>query len=185
MRSSRRIAIAGVGAVALLGSYLAGLQLTGNFHEVVPGEFYRSAQPSAGDIAAYAREYGIRSVVNLRGEEDADWYRDELAASARAGIRHYDFRMAATGEMPTDRALQLIALFEGAPKPILVHCRSGADRTGLASVIYLQRLAGVDEDEAEGQLSIFYGHIGLPFLSPTFAMDDSWEKLETLFGLDS
>ena len=177
-------AIGGTCGVAL-GAYLAVLQLSGNFHEVIPGQFYRSAQPSASDIAQYARQFGIRTIVNLRGPENKDWYRDEIAASAKAGIYHFDFRMAYSGDLSSRDAEEMVKLLRTAPKPILVHCQSGADRTGLASVIYLQQVAGVDEETAEEQLSIRYGHIGLPFLSPTFAMDDSWEHLEKLFGLAS
>jgi protein tyrosine/serine phosphatase len=35
------------------GLYLASLQLGDNFHTVVPGELYRSAQPTAALIAEY------------------------------------------------------------------------------------------------------------------------------------
>jgi len=86
--------------------------------------------------------------------------------------------MSSSSEISTEEAEQLKAIFRDAPKPILIHCRSGADRTGLAAVIYLQQLAGVDEETAEWQLSPLYGHIGIPWLSPTFAMDRAWEMLE-------
>ncbi len=72
-----------------------------------------------------------------------------------------------------------MAILKDAKHPILIHCRSGADRTGLASVIYLAKVAKVDEEVAERQLSVRYGHIGIPLLSPTYAMDESWEALET------
>jgi protein tyrosine/serine phosphatase len=177
----------GAGAAAiLLGGYLGALQLTGNFHEVLPGVLYRSAQPSAADIAAYSREYGIRTIVNLRGEsENSDWYRQEIAAAQQAGIEHIDFRMSASKQLTLDRTRQLIALLREAPKPILIHCQAGADRSGLASVIFLQQIAGIDEETAERQLSILYGHIGIPYLSSSFAMDENWEALEKAFGLPS
>lgn len=44
-----------------------------------------------------------------------------------------------------------------APKPILVHCLSGADRTGLASVMYSQQIANMKEDVAGRQLSFAFG----------------------------
>ena len=53
------------------------------------------------------------------------------------------------------------------------------------SAIYLQQIAGDDEKKAEGQLSILYGHLGIPYLSSTYAMDESWEQLEKRFGLKS
>lgn len=181
-----KVAGLGAGSAALLfGGYLGALQLTGNFHEVLPGELYRSAQPSAADIATYSREHGIKTIVNLRGENKSAWYRQEVAASAQAGIEHIDFKMSASHQLTLDQTHRLIALLRDAPKPILIHCQAGADRTGLVSVIYLQQIAGVDEKTAEGQLSLRYGHIGIPYLSSAFAMDENWENLEKVFGLPS
>lgn len=171
-------AVTGVAGLAI-GVYLLGMQMTGNFHEVLPGELYRSSQPTAADVADYAKRYGIRTIVNLRGSAvDALWYREEVATAATLGVRHIDFRMSAYRALTLDQAHKLIALLRDAPKPILIHCKSGADRTGLASVIYLNQIAGKSEDMAERQLSIVFGHLSIPFLSPAYAMDENWEELE-------
>lgn len=168
-------ALAGVA----IGAYLVGIQLTGNFSVVVPGEVYRSNQPSASEIKDYADRYGIKTIVNLRGEDgNASWYRKEVATAKGLGLTHIDFKMSADQELSANEARQLIAILRDAPKPVLIHCRSGADRTGLASVIYLNRIAKVDEHTAEKQLSIRYGHFGVPLLSPTYAMDETWERIE-------
>lgn len=172
--------------IGVVGSaFLIGLQLAGNFHEVIPGELYRAAQPSSGQIERYVRQYGIRTIVNLRGPSSAPWYVGELATAERLGVKHFNFGMSSSKPFTLARAKELVALLRDAPKPILIHCRSGADRTGLASLIYLQQIAGVDEETAEQQLSIRFGHFGIPVLSPTFAMDESWEALEEAFGLAS
>ncbi|WP_219928901.1 tyrosine-protein phosphatase [Palleronia abyssalis] len=52
-----------------------------------------------------------------------------------------------------------------APKPLLIHCRGGADRTGLTCALYVAGIDGRGEDAAEAQLSISYGHIGIPWVS--------------------
>lgn len=180
----RLLAMAIVAAVGL-GAYLTFLQLSGNFHAVIPGELYRSAQPSPSQLELYTKKYGVRTVVNLRGaRENKAWYDLEIAAAKRLGLTHIDFGMSASKRLTPAEADRLIALLKDAPKPILIHCKSGADRTGLVSVIYSQQIAGLAEDTAERQLSIFFGHIGIPFLSPTFAMDESWERLEEHFGLE-
>ncbi|MFN3442180.1 MAG: tyrosine-protein phosphatase, partial [Rhizobium rosettiformans] len=128
---------------------------------------------------------GIKTVINLRGENPGkDWYDDEIAATAAHGARHVDFGMSARKDLTAERTQELLSILKTAEQPILVHCMSGADRTGLASVIFLQQVAGVDEEEAEWQLSPLYGHINLPFLA-AYAMDDSWEALEKVIGLDS
>ncbi len=62
-------------------------------------------------------------------------------------------------------------------KPILIHCKAGADRTGLAAAIYISRVALLDENDATAQLSIRYGHIGIPYSSASQAIGRTWKKL--------
>lgn len=169
-----------------LGAYLGILQLTGNFHEVVAGELYRSNQPSATQIASYVKNYGIRTIVNLRGKNDgAGWYGEEIAKASELGLAHVDFRMSASRELSMDEIARLTSLMRDLPKPILIHCQSGSDRTGLASAIYLNQITGMDAEEAEGQLSIRYGHFGIPYLSAAYPMDESWEKLEATLAAET
>ncbi|MFP5077550.1 dual specificity protein phosphatase family protein [Rhizobium sp. YIM 134829] len=174
-----------VGIFVAGGLYLLALHGTGNFHEVIAGELYRSAQPSAKDIETYASRYGIRTIINLRGADKAGWYKAEKAASEQAGITHIDFRMSATKRVTPEAMRRLVALMRDAPKPILIHCRSGSDRTGLASSLYLYEIAGKDEQTAEKQLSFFFGHFSIPLLSRAYAMDESWEELEAQLGMRS
>lgn len=167
----------------VLGVYLVAIQVMGNFATVVPGEVYRSNQPTAAEITEYAARYNIRTIVNLRGRaEGAAWYEEEATAADRLGLTLVDFPMQADRPLDMNGASELVAILRDAPRPILIHCRSGADRTGLASVIYLARVANTDEEAAEGQLSLRFGHIGIPFLSPTYAMDESWEEMEKVAG---
>lgn len=171
-----------VPVVVLLG-YLTFLHVSGNFHSVVPGEVYRSAQVSKGDIAEYQARYGIRSILNLRGAVPGQaWYDEEVAASAALGLAHVDFGMDASRELGAEDATRLIALMRELPKPLLVHCRHGSDRTGLAMSLYLAAISGADEATAEAQLSLWFGHFGVPVLSDAWPMDQSWEKLEAGLG---
>lgn len=169
---------AGICLGGFLG-YLGFLQLSGNFHTVVEGELYRSAQPTSADLESYVRRYGIKTVINLRGPERRDhWYTEEIATASRLGVYHVDFAMSATREVTRKTADKLVEIMKTAPKPILIHCKSGADRTGIAAALYSHKIAGHDEEMSEDQLSIAFGHIGIPYLSRTFAMDRSWEDLE-------
>lgn len=171
------LAIAGVLALTLF--LLVQLQL-GNFHAVVPQELYRTAQPDGHDLARYREKYGIQSVLNLRGGNAGDgWYNEEFEASKQLGIKLIDFRMKAARELTAEQVASLLEVMKNAPKPMLIHCRSGADRTGLAAALYLKHIAGRSEAEASYQLSLRYGH--LPFWwTDAQAMDRTWERADTL-----
>lgn len=181
-RLVRGVGLGLLGAVAAGGAYLATLQLTGNLHTVVEGEFYRSGQPTSSQIADDATRYSIKTIINLRGDSaGSPWYDAEVAEVRRLHIRHIDFGMSARRELSASEAEQLIALMRSAQKPILIHCKDGADRSGLASALYLAAVKKSDESTAEGQLSIRFGHFSLPFI-PEYAMDRSFEALEPVLG---
>ena len=132
-------------------------------------------------IADYARRYGIKTIINLRGEEDgSSWYRNEVAESKALGITHIDFRMSSGQELTVAQAEQLIRIMKTAEKPLLIHCRRGADRTGLASALYVAAVKNLGESEAETQLLPIYGHLSIPF-TPAYAMDRTWQMAERSF----
>lgn len=165
-----------------VGVYLAYLQLSTNVHAVVPGQLYRSSQPSPEKLGDLVNEYGIKTVINLRGDDAGhSWYDNEVEAARKLNLKHVDFRMSAARELSMDEAKQLMTIMATAEKPILIHCRAGADRTGLASAIYVAGIARLGEMAAESQISLTYGHLSLFFIG-AYAMDRTFEKLEPMFG---
>jgi protein tyrosine/serine phosphatase len=170
-------------AGGIIASYCGVLRASGNFHTVVPHQLYRSAQPTPRELRTDIRDYGIRTVINLRGPNpDKAWYREEVAVTKEMGAKHIDFGMSARQILTPAKAEKLIAIMRAAQKPILVHCEGGADRSGLISAIYVSQIAHEGEHAAESQLSLFYGHIAIPYLVAAYAMDESWERLEPIFG---
>ena len=165
------------------GGWAAWLRHSGNLHAVLAGEVYRSAQPSATQLTAWTVAHGFRSVLNLRGTSGVDWYRTKRATAERLNLQQADFAMRDSKVLEPDQAAALIALLDRLPKPVLIHCKAGADRTGLAAALYLSG-KGHAEAQAEAQISFRYGHVSLP-VSAAWPMDQSWEAMEPSFGYDS
>ncbi len=176
----RRIAFFCLSAVALVllsgVAYFGFLQATGNFHAVVAGELYRSAQPSAADIRKYAHEEGIRTILNLRGPNPGvDWYEAETKQAHDLGITVIDIPLFSRKKMTDAQEKELLDAMRDAPKPMLVHCASGANRTGMASALYLGIIKNQDLKKARAQLSPYYGHLPYTFLR-SYPMRQSMER---------
>lgn len=127
-----------------------------NLHEVAPG-VWRSAQPGPRDIRRLAKR-GLRTVVNLRGKRDCGSYRLEQQACARYGVEFINFKMRSRGVPKPETIHKAADLFERIEYPVLFHCKSGADRAGMMSALYLLLREGRPLDEATRQLSLRYGH---------------------------
>ncbi|MBV9829834.1 MAG: tyrosine-protein phosphatase [Alphaproteobacteria bacterium] len=157
-----------------IGGYWGILQYEGNVHTVVSGQLYRAAQPDRADLVSDRQAYGIKSVLNLRGAHHGEpWYDNEVAAAGELGMAHYDYPLSAKRVVTEQQIAELLALVRAAPKPLLIHCKSGADRTGLLSALYRYAESGATAEEADGELTLIYGHF--PYLTNrTAAMDESF-----------
>lgn len=142
----------------------------GNVRVVDAGRYYRSAQISGPLLQNVVETYGIKSVINLRGAQQNDKaYDSEISICSASGIRHVDFDLSAYRLPPPKDIKGIIQALDELPKPVLVHCRGGADRTGLVSALYLNVYKNVALDQAEHeQLTWRYGHMAF---TNTKAMD--------------
>jgi protein tyrosine/serine phosphatase len=170
-----KVGILAVGLTAgSIGSYWGVVQYHGNFHSVSQGAFYRSAQLLKGEQEKAVRDHGIRAIRNLRGAHPGEAsYDDEVAVSKALGVLHYDCALSARRVVTGEQITELLGIMRFASKPLLVHRKSGADRTGLISALYRFAVEGKNADEADRQLTLIYGHF--PYLaSRTSAVDDSF-----------
>lgn len=119
---------------------------------------WRAAQPLPHQIRDVARR-GVRTVVNLRGQLDTSTYAYEQAACREAGINLVDYRVRSRAAPTRDEVLGARELFKTVEYPILMHCKSGADRVGLMSALYLHTRHQIPIADARNQLSLRYGHI--------------------------
>lgn len=123
----------------------------------IDGQMYRSSQPSPGQIADLAKK-GFKTIINLRGTFDTSFYVLEKEACAAHGLRLVTLR-ARSRDVPSKEVIhEAKALFNEIEYPALLHCKSGADRAGLMSALYLMLHKGVHVNEAKQQLSWRFGH---------------------------
>jgi len=151
------VAVVGVAALWYCGF------LDGNFREVSAGKVYRSGQLDEDGFKDAIQMHGIKSIVNLRGSrKTALWYSGEKALCAAENVDHADIDIG-LGELPSPEVLRdLVEKFESGPYPMLIHCRSGADRTALAATLYQNIVEKRPLDEAmRAQVSWRYGHFAV------------------------
>jgi tyrosine-protein phosphatase SIW14 len=98
-----------------------------NFFQVSP-DLFRSAQPDAGEVADL-KALGIRSILNLRDTHD------DATVKGLGGFRLTRVAMEAD-EVSREQLLQALRAIRDAPKPMLVHCWHGSDRTGVVVAAY-------------------------------------------------
>jgi protein tyrosine phosphatase (PTP) superfamily phosphohydrolase (DUF442 family) len=129
-----------------------------NFATVLPGRLYRSNHPSPAALARLVRRAGIRSVINLRGEKYNASNELEIRAARRLGLELRFLGLESRGAPHRERILRLAELYASLPPPILIHCKSGADRAGLAAGIAVL-IAGGTSRAALAQMAWKFLHI--------------------------
>ena len=120
-----------------------------NFHWVVPGDAARAGQAHVGRLGPFLTRHGIRALVNLRGENpDIGWWRYETKVAKARHVAHIDV-MLDSRKLPTREMLvRLFDAFDSAPRPFLLKCSGGQDRTSLAAALYVVHRSGWHAFEA-------------------------------------
>lgn len=131
-----------------------------NFHWVVPGEAARSSQSYLGGLGAFLKSNALNGMINLRGRHpDVAWWLYETEICSRLDVAHFDAMMDSKRLPLRQMLVTLIEAFEAAPRPFIVKCSGGQDRTSLASALYIVHRFGWDAlDRAQRQFS------ALPYL---------------------
>jgi protein tyrosine/serine phosphatase len=124
----------------------------------ISDEFVRTNQPWPHQLARWKAQ-GVRTVVNLRGSADGGSQRIEREACAALGLKLVEFRISSKEAPSREQILAARRLFDEIAYPALMHCKSGADRTGLMAVLYLHFRRGRPIRDAIEQLSLRYLHL--------------------------
>ncbi|WP_238934746.1 fused DSP-PTPase phosphatase/NAD kinase-like protein [Maricaulis parjimensis] len=129
-----------------------------NLHEV-GGGMWRSNQPSPQRLEALA-EQGFKTILNIRGTQPGVCYYDlEKDACERLGLVMIDMPFGSREAPYVDRMQRAVKIFDEIAYPALIHCKSGADRAGIISVLFALTKLGLPYEEAIQHLSLKYLHV--------------------------
>lgn len=128
-----------------------------NEAEIAPGVF-RSNHPTHERFEKMPQR-GIRTVLNLRGESVSAHYLSEKASCEALGLNLVNATLHARQAASRDEILHLIEVFRRIEKPFVMHCKSGADRAGFASAVYLLVIEGRPVADARKMLHWRFMHI--------------------------
>ena len=132
-----------------------------NWAAVEQGQIYRSGQVSRHLIRPTLSEHKIGAIIFM-SEDKADRpdVQAEAAAAADMGIERYNFSLTGDGTGNPQRyvdAVQTMARCVREGRPVLVHCHTGAQRTGGAVALYRMLVQGRSGKDAYNEL-VAYGH---------------------------
>lgn len=130
-----------------------------NFHRIDEHAF-RSSQPTTYQLRSIIKKHGIKTVLNLRGyERNSPLQALEERVCEEMGVKLV-YIEAYSRKIPEVKTLEKFKeVFGSIEYPVLIHCKSGADRAGLGSMLYLHYHKGVSLEHTN-QLKLWpYGHI--------------------------
>lgn len=128
-----------------------------NFFQIAPG-VYRSNHPTRKRFEQMKAD-GIKAVLNLRGSYPSAHYLVEEETCRELGFTLISVSMQARHAPPAEDILELIGHFRSIEKPFVMHCKSGADRAGFASALYLLVIEGRPMKQARKMLGLKYLHV--------------------------
>ena len=128
-----------------------------NFHQVC-NEVYRANQPSPSHLKSY-KDKGIKAVLNLRGFTQQSYALFEEDSCKNLGLDLISVPLSGSSAPQPEKLLEIIDIMDKIPKPFVLHCKSGADRAGLVSAMYLIVQKKLSVTEAKKQLSFKYLHL--------------------------
>ena len=128
-----------------------------NWHQI-SDDVYRANQPSPSHLKSYKNK-GIKAVLNLRGFTQQSYALFEDVSCKNLGLDLISVPFSGSSAPQPEKLLEIIDIMEKIPKPFVLHCKSGADRAGLVSAMYLIVQKKLSVTEAKKQLSFKYLHL--------------------------
>ena len=121
---------------ASVASYAAVVRYLGNVHVVDEGKLYRSARLERDQLEQVVRKFGIKSILNVRGEASGEsWYENEISLSKDLHLTHFDYGLSASDPVTIGQMNEIVKFLRDAPKPIFgsLRGRGGSIRARLGA----------------------------------------------------
>lgn len=112
----------------------------------VSDDLYRSAQPDKGGMTS-AKDLGIKTVISIRETE-----KDSALNEQEQTNLHLVHIPLETTDISTEEIIEVMKAIKEGPKPVLIHCRHGSDRTGLMVGLYRVIFENWDKEAAVDEL---------------------------------
>jgi len=131
-----------------------GLQ---HYGVVAEGALYRCGQPTPEQLTELIDRLGLRTVVSLRGQRDADdpdaWEEAERAVCAARGVDFVPIPCNHKNPPSREQVEQFLnTCRDSQRRPVLVHCRLGQQRTLLFCALYRVHIDHLDPAAAEREM---------------------------------
>jgi len=95
-------------------------------------------------------------VINLRGSSEKEIEREQSVAD-ELGVKFVSIYLSGKRLATVSELSELISALENAETPVLLHCRSGIDRAGMASALAAMVIGNVDYSMAKWQAYVAPG----------------------------
>ncbi|MBC7456709.1 MAG: tyrosine-protein phosphatase [Bdellovibrionaceae bacterium] len=155
----------GVGLIlfCLFAAYIyrtSVFRISENFGTVEPGRVYRSAQLTEDELKEVVAKYQIKTIISLRGSPHQTlFYTAEEPTIFKLGV-NYEYVGLSDSHFPNKEDIRRVMdIFQTKQYPILIHCRVGADRTGMVSALYERLFMKKSLEESMDQLSFRFWHV--------------------------
>ena len=117
-----------------------------NFCVVRPGVLWRSEAPTRAD-AQWLVEHGVGTVVSLQLDVRRSFESVRIDHGRARFITYFRVGDFSAIQVLTHRHLdehvaEVLAIIQKAPKPVLISCRAGVDRTGVVAAAYRMLVQG-------------------------------------------